>query len=289
VTVYRQTWQPYRGELLGESSLFTVISRYGLRRIFASRVVWVYFVLSLIPYLLGGALIYVRSSSEVLPALRVAIDGLITIDAQFFSVLMGIGSTLAFFMAALTGPGLITPDLVNGALPLYLSRSLSTPQYVLGKLVALALVVSTLTWAPGLILFLEQSVMGGWSWTRDHPGIALALTVGGLVWTLTLALMILAISAWVRWRPVAAAVLFGIFFIGAGTGAILNELLDTGWGSVLNLSGVMQAIWQSLLLDTVFSIDYPLPVWTAWMTLALVWSASLAALFLRLRAAEINR
>lgn len=289
MTVYRQTWQPYRGELLGESSRFSVISRFGLRRIFASRIVWIYFILSLMPYLLGGALIYVRSSTEVLPSLRVLIDSLITIDAQFFSVLMGLGSTFAFFMAALTGPGLITPDLVNGALPLYLSRSLSTPQYVLGKLVALALVVSTLTWAPGLVLFLEQSLMGGWSWMAGHPGIALALTLGGVAWTLTLTLMILAISAWVRWRPVAAAVLFGIFFIGGGAGTILNELLDTGWGSVLNLSGVMQAIWQSLLLDTAFTIDYPLPVWTAWLTLALVWTASLGALFLRLRAAEINR
>lgn len=289
MTVYRQTWQRYQGELLGESTRFSVISRYGMRRIFASRIVWIYFILSLMPYLLGGALIYVRASTEVLPSLRPAIDSLITIDAQFFSVLMGIGSTLAFFMAALTGPGLITPDLVNGALPLYLSRSLSTPQYVLGKLVALALVVSTLTWAPGLVLFLEQSLMGGWTWMADHPGIALALTLGGMVWTLTLTLMILAISAWVRWRAVAAAVLFGIFFIGAGAGTTLNELADTAWGSVLNLSGVMQAIWQSLLLDTVFSIDYPLPVWTAWVTLALVWTASLGALFLRLRAAEINR
>lgn len=289
MTVYRQTWQPYAGELLGEGSRFTVISRYGLRRIFASRVVWVYFVLSLMPYLAGGALIYVRSSSEVLPALRAPIESLITIDAQFFSALMGLGSTLAFFMAALTGPGLITPDLVNGALPLYLSRSLSASQYVLGKLAALALVVSALTWAPGLVLFLEQSVMAEGSWLTDNAGIALALTVGGLVWTVTLTLMILAISAWVRWRPVAAAVLFGIFFIGGGASTILNELLDTGWGAVLSLSGVMRAIWQSLLLNTVFSIDYPLPVWTAWATLALVWAASLGALSLRLRAAEINR
>jgi ABC-type transport system involved in multi-copper enzyme maturation permease subunit len=289
MTVFRQTWEPWTGVPEAEGSRFLVITRYGLRRVFASRLAWVYLLASLLPYVAGGALIYVRGSPDVLPALRVVVQSMITIDAQFFSVLMGIGSTLAFFMAALIGPLLITPDLENGALPLYMSRPLSPAQYVLGKLVALAAVVSTLTWAPGLVLFLEQSLMGGWTWMADNSRIALALMVGGGVWTLTLTLMVLAISSWVRWRPLAGGALIGIFFMGGGIAVLLNEMLDTGWGTLLSLTSVMTAIWQSLLLGTVFEIDYPLPVWTAWATLILVWSASLGALMMRLRNAEINR
>ena len=58
---------------------------------------------------------------------------------------MGIQSTLAFFIAAFAGPGLISPDLTNGALPLYLSRPFSRAEYTLGKFSVLALLISAIT------------------------------------------------------------------------------------------------------------------------------------------------
>lgn len=289
MTVYRQTFRAWEGERTTERTRFGVVSRYGLERVFRSRVTWIYFVLSLMPPLAAGALICVRSSPDLMPGLRTLIDGFITVDPQFFAVLMGIQSTLGFFLAALTGPGLISPDLVNGALPLYLSRPLSRTDYVLGKLLVLGLLLSALTWAPGLLLYLLQSMMAGNGWFQNNGRIAMAVVVGGTMWTLTIALLALAISAWVRWRAVAAAVLFGVFFVGAGFGALVNELMNTDWGAVLDLSGVITAIWQSLFLGTVFEVDYPLPIWTAWSTLVIVWTISTVLLSVRLRGSEISR
>jgi len=288
MAVYNRTFGSYTGALTRERWRFAVLSRYGIERVFRSRLIWIYFLLTFMPIVIAGAMIYVRNDAEFLPQLRAAIDGFITVDAQFFAVLMGVQSTLAFFMAALTGPGLVSPDLVNGALPLYLSRPLSKAGYVLGKFLILALLLSLVTWIPGLLLYLLQSVLAGGGWFAGNGRIALAMLLGSATWIVTVSLLALAISAWVRWRPIAGASLFGIFFLGSGFGALTNELLRTDWGAMLSLSGVITAIWQWLFLDTVFQIDYPLPVWTAWLTVVLVWLGSLAILAVRIRGAEVS-
>ena len=288
MAVYKRRVQPYAGSLQ-DRWRFAVISRYGLERVFRSRLIWIYFVLSFIPPFIAGAMIYIRNSPDLFPAARPAIDGFITVDAQFFAVLMGVQSTLAFFMAALTGPGLVSPDLVHGALPLYLSRPLSRAGYAFGKFLVLAALLSAVTWIPGILLFLLQSALAGGGWLADNGHIAVAIAAGAWTWILTISLLALAISAWVRWRAVAGAVLFGVFFVGTGFGELANELLRTDWGAMLSLSGVITAIWQSLFLDMVFEIDYPLPIWTAWLTVIVVWSASLGLLALRLRGSEAAR
>ena len=43
------------------------------------------------------------------------------------------------------------------------------------------------------------------------------------------------VSAWVKWKPVARIALLVVFFVLAGFGAAINEILDTRWGSLLDL------------------------------------------------------
>jgi ABC-2 type transport system permease protein len=289
MAIGKQALEPYRGSRTRVGLRFAVIFRYGLGRVFRSRLAWIALVLGALPPVLAGAMIYMRNDASLLPGLRLAIEGFVTVDARFFAVLMGVQSTFAFFMAVLTGPGLVSPDLIHGALPLYLSRPISRAVYAFGKFLVLALVLSFLTWVPGLLLYLLQSLTAGNGWFFGNGRIALGVTAGSLVWIVTISLLSLAISAWVRWRPVAGALMVGIFFVGSGLGVLFDQILDTDWGALLSLSGVITAIWQSLFLDTVFEIDYPLPVWTAWCAVALVWGASIGLLSIRLRPAGATR
>lgn len=117
-------------------------------------------------------------------------------------------------MTAFVGPSLIAPDMANNALRLYFCRPFSRTEYVLGKMSVLLLLLSSITWIPGLILFLIQGSLAGWAWTMDNLWIAGAIVVGGLVWSTILSLIALSLSAWVKWKIAAGALVLAVFFAG---------------------------------------------------------------------------
>src|SRR6266567_4701667 len=136
----------------------------------------------------------------------------------FRSKFMSVQGVFAFLLTAFAGPGLISPDLANGALPLYFCRPFSRAEYVLGKSSVLAILLSQITWVPGLVLFVVQASLAGASWAWTHLWIAGSLVISSLIWIAILSLLAMALSAWVKWRIVAGAVVAGGMFFGAGFG-----------------------------------------------------------------------
>ena len=114
------------------------------------------------------------------------------------------------------GPALVAPDLRNNGLPLYLSRPFSRTEYVLGKMAVLVVLMSLITWIPGLLLFLFQGYLEGAGWLGANLRIGMAIFVGSWIWILVLSLVALALSAWVKWKPVARLTLLIVFFVLAG-------------------------------------------------------------------------
>ena len=139
---------------------------------------------------------------------------------------------LALFLAAFIGPGQVSPDLANNALSLYLARPFSRVEYVLGKMWILIVLMSLMTWVPGLLLFSLQAYLEeGWTWMQANSSLAVGLFFGSWVWLLVLALMALALSAWVKWKPAAGALMFGVFFVAAGFGVAINGVQRTTVGT----------------------------------------------------------
>ena len=62
---------------------------------------------------------------------------------------------------------------------------------------------------------------------HDNSSLAVGLFFGSWVWMLVLALMALALSAWVKWKPAAGALMFGVFFVAAGFGVAINGVQRT--------------------------------------------------------------
>ena len=93
---------------------------------------------------------------------------LISINVTFFMTLLGWQSMLALFLASFIGPGQVSPDLANNALALYLARPFSRTEYVLGKMSVLLILLSLMTWVPGLLLFGLQGYLEGWQWMHDN-------------------------------------------------------------------------------------------------------------------------
>src|SRR6201982_2467988 len=167
MAVYRRSYRPYSGALTAEWSRFLVLFRYSRRNLFRSRVMTALFVACFFFPLVSLITIYLAHNLAFLERVG-GLSQFIAIDNNFFFRFLTVQGVLAFLMTAFAGPGLISPDLANGALPLYFCRPFSRVEYVLGKSSVLRVLLSQITWVPGLVLFLVQAGLAGWSWTWSH-------------------------------------------------------------------------------------------------------------------------
>jgi len=308
--VHRRGYRQYDGLRTPERWRFWILARYALGRVFQSRLLVIFYVLCFVPTLVALAGIYISHNVDLLATMfprspfgrGINAGELINVDAEFFLTLMTIQSVLSVFVTALIGPGLVSPDLTNNALPLYLSRPFSRVEYVLGKFSVLFILLSLITVTPLLLLFTVKSSLAGWSWFTENIYLAYAVALGTLIWVTLLSLVALAASAWVRWRPAAAGMLFALFFIPAGFGQAANEILLMGWGSLLNAIIVIGTLWNSLfyLNDPAGyasaarrlnpnNFAPPIPAWSAWLTVAALCGISLFLLNRKIRAHEVVR
>jgi len=294
VPVYDRRYRGYAGPRLAPRALYWTLARYGFREIFGSRLMLVLFVAACLPVVVFATLIYVANNLELLKLLNVQGNQLqdSLSGTLFFWFVVGQGN-LAFIFASFAGPSLVGPDLAHGAMPLFLSRPLGRRDYVLGKLAILATLLSAITWVPGLILVALQSALGGWSWLVSHPRIPLGIFVGSVTWILVLSLMALAISAWIRWRPLATGALFGLVVVGSAFGTMINVTLETRWGKLLMFAEQIRTIWFHLFaVERIFGWRHDaedLPVVACWLALGAL--AALATLLLtsKIRAHEVVR
>jgi ABC-2 type transport system permease protein len=256
----------------------------------------VLFVICLIVPVAGALLIYLRYNLGALELLQIPPNALFAIDGSFFRYLLRIQGSFAFLVAVFVGPGLVSPDLTNNGLALYLSRPFSRVDYVLGKLAVLFILQSLVTWVPLTILYLLQWNLAGNAWMFQNFRVLIAILLGSWVWILLLSLLALSISAWVRWKTVAGAAMFGVFFVGAGVGSVIKLLFVTAWGDLFHLNRVVQAIWSWLFMGQTGEVEVirgvevsQLPVWSAWIMLVFVCGACLLLLAKKVRAYEVVR
>jgi ABC-2 type transport system permease protein len=150
--------------------------------------------------------------------------------------------------------------------------------------------MSLITWIPGLLLFVFQGYLEGAGWLGDNLRIGFAIFTGSWSWILVVSLVVLAISAWVKWKPVARVSLLIVFFVLTGFAEALNAALDTWWGYLLSLTTAMSKVWAALFgLEVGEARLEQQPVWTAWLTLILGCALALWLLSRRIRAYEVVR
>ncbi|MGC2172082.1 MAG: hypothetical protein WA555_09550 [Candidatus Sulfotelmatobacter sp.] len=284
MAVYRRTYTSYSGRLTPAWSRSLVLFRYSRRKLFQSKLQTALFVLCFFYPLACLLIIYAANNLSFLGRLGGVGSALVNIDNKFFLSFIEVQGVLGFVLTAFTGPGLISPDLANGALPLYLCRPLSRAEYILGKASVLAIVLSEITWIPGLVLFAVQSSLAGAGWTWNHLWIAGSMVLSSLIWITVLSLLAMALSAWVKWRVVAGALLLGVMFFGAGLAQAVNAVLRTQSGHFLNIVYLMGTVWTSLFrVNMEGSITPP----EAWIALLIYCAICLALLVRRVRAYEV--
>jgi ABC-2 type transport system permease protein len=225
---------------------------------------------------------------------------LFAIDGNFFLYLFSAQTYLAFLLVTFVGPGLIAPDLANNALPLYLSRPFSKSEYILGKLSVLLALTSLITWIPGLLVIAVQSDEAGLSWAWNNLRIPVGIVLGSWVCILTISLIALALSAWVKMRPAAIFALFGIFFIAGAFGRMANGILDLdpALGLLIDMNATMKTMWGWLFIgQTTYGLtmmrgrvaESHVPSWASPVVLIIFCGLALLLLLKKIRASEVVR
>jgi ABC-2 type transport system permease protein len=283
MAIYRRSYRPYTGVLTATWSRWLVLFRYSRRNLFRSKVQTVLFTICFFYPLLCLGGIYLAHNLTFLASVGVS-GNLISIDNEFFFHLLVVQGVLAFLLTAFIGPGLISPDLANGALPLYFCRPFSRAEYLVGKSSVLAITLSQITWIPALVLFAIQAGFAGPRWAWNNLWIVGSLLWGSLIWIAILSLLAMALSAWVKWRIVAGALLLAVMFFGAGFGEAINAVLRIQTGYFLNVAYLMTTVWNDLFR---VNSEYSISATDAWIALVTYCAICLGLLMRKVRAYEV--
>jgi ABC-2 type transport system permease protein len=307
MAVYEHLYEAYEGAPPSAWSRFLVIPRYALRDVFKSKLLTAIFIVCFIYPLVAAILVYLHHNANALAVLQINVRELLPIDASFFRTFLEVQGAFALILTVLVAPPLISRDLSNNALPLYLCRPLSRAEYVLGKMAVVAALLSLVTWIPGLLIFFFQASLGGFTWLWSNLWMIWAIFAGFMVWIVLLSLLALAVSSLLKWRVVASGALAGLFFVTSAFGEIVNELFLTRSGHLISLWATINSIWRGLfglferetgnirgtvtnpIYDEQF-FDIALlepPLWVSWLIVAAVCALCIWLLARKVRAYEV--
>ena len=302
MAVYEHGYKPYAGSLTPERSRFLIIPRHAYRDVFRSKLFVAFFAACFIYPLIAAILIYLHHNVNAIAMMKLDIREFVPINASFFHAFITSQCLLGFFLTVLVGPQLVSRDLANNALPLYLSRPFTRKEYVIGKMCVIVLLVSLITWVPGLLLFLLQAYLEGAGWLGNNLWMAGAIFLSSFVWIVVLAILSLSISAWLKWRVVASGAMLGLFFIPSAFGEIINALFRTRLGHLISLGAIMNSLWRGLfrmferktghyegtMSGRVIEVTlYEPPLWASWLALSIICGLCVLLLMRKVRAYEV--
>jgi ABC-type transport system involved in multi-copper enzyme maturation permease subunit len=298
MAVLERSYKRFKGPLTPEWSRFLIIPRHAYRDVFRSKLFTTFFVVCFLPLLVEAILIYLHHNTEALGILKVQLRNLLPIDATFFEAFVDVQSGFAFLLTVLVGPPLVARDLTNNALPLYLCRPFSRTEYVVGKMSVVLILLSAITWVPGVLLFLFQAYLEGFSWFADNVWLASAIFLSSLMWILVLALLSQTISALVKWMVAASAALIGLYLIPSVFAAIVNEIFSTRWGHILSIEALRKNVTSGLFGTLALASGTQLdglgrlvtnepPSWVSWFVVFLICAICLAVLSRCVKAYEV--
>ncbi|MBT71064.1 MAG: hypothetical protein CMQ15_03345 [Gammaproteobacteria bacterium] len=247
MAIFQKAYQGYSGPLSPPFERTLVIFRYALADVFQSRLFVAFFFISLLLPVLLMCAIYVYHNLELLLQFEVSLDDLTEINGNAFVLAMQIPqNSLLFLMILGIGPTMISPDLRNNAMPLYLSRPINKASYIFGKLLVLIFLGSLISWVPALLLFILQAYLAGDSWLGQNLHLPVASILTSLTWIVSLSLVAFAVSAFVKWKSVARMFFFGIVLLGSILGGVIEEVFGGVGGYVVNLYAALEVLMAAL-------------------------------------------
>ena len=220
--IHDQGYRRYRGDKARTGTNWMVITRAGIRTMFAKRAFIALLLLAWFPFIVRAVQIYAAAN---LPQ-----AAFLAPTPETFRQFLEQQRTFVFFVTVYVGAGLIANDRRANALQIYLSKPLTRAEYVFGKLAILMTFLAMVTWLPAIVLLIVQiSFAGNFTFFRNNIFLFPAITVFAfLEVTLASATMLALSSLSKSSRYVAILYAAVIFFTQAIYGVMYAVTARTG-------------------------------------------------------------
>lgn len=218
--VYDLGYQHYTGQRLGRSHAVRALTLYSIKRGLGIKKKWTSKIMPVLLY-----------TAAFIPA--IIVSGILAfapgeINFNYHNLQDIVGIVLLIFAAALA-PEMLSDDRRENVLSLYFSRSITRLDYLLAKLLAMAILMGTLAFGPALLLFFANVFLAGSpiSYFFDHLGDLGRILINGTLASTFLAAISLAVAAHTNRKGVATGLIIGGSLVLSGIAEALYEALDS--------------------------------------------------------------
>jgi ABC-2 type transport system permease protein len=296
--IHERTYRRWQGNRRGRLWRSLVIARCGVAVALKRRSLIVLVLLGVTPATVLAALVYHASRGPDFARLA---DGFIHTAAEWrdlvgetpavgavWSVIFG--KFLAWqlipvgVIATFVGPELISQDLRYRALQVYYSRPLTRSDYVLGKLMVVAVFVAMVTLVPAMLLYvvaviLEKSLRV----VAETWPVICAIVAGHLLITLVTGVPVLACSSLSRRSGYVAAAWAALLIASETAHGLAHDAMAQKWSHLLSIrANTVQVLTRMFGTNPAYDCAW---FWSL-AVLAAVWLAALSVLARRVRLLE---
>jgi ABC-type transport system involved in multi-copper enzyme maturation permease subunit len=237
--IFDQGYQHWQGPLSGHAWRWLAIAQHGVRVQMKNRILRFLVLLAWLPALgLVGAValwgLVEQQSENVLLMVQRLLPAEVLMDPRAYrvtawtlaySVFFKVQLFLIMLLVTVAGPGLISRDLRFNALPLYFARPMTRLDYFLGKLGVIGALVATVAVGPavfayvvGICFCLDLSVV------KDTYLLLLSAVAYGVVITLSVGTIMLALSSLTRRSLYVAIAWAGFWLISGAVGTVMTQI-----------------------------------------------------------------
>jgi ABC-type transport system involved in multi-copper enzyme maturation permease subunit len=275
--IHDQGYRRYLGTRAAIGRSWQVMTRAGVLSIVTKRVFLGFMLLAWTPFIVRAVQFYVASNFQ--QASFLAPKG------ETFREFLDQQGAFVFFVTIWVGAGLIANDRRANALQLYLSKPMTSAEYIAGKLAILFLFLVSVTFLPAIALLLTQTIFAGsFTFVRNNIYLLPAITLFSLAQVLLASTTMLALSSLSKSSRFVAVMYAGLFFF---TTALFNALRGITGRSTFAWLSPSASLEQ--IGDVIFRLEprYQLSPVLAAFTIVVVVAASIVILMRRVRGVEI--
>ena len=208
-------YRGWTGQFHGPGRAVFAIARIALSQVLRRKLFWVLYAFGLLFFCMFFFGQYLLAWTESQMDEQVVTVGLFrTNPADFVQILRrslmidGSGEmyrnffrfqgSIVVVILAMAGSILVGNDFQYGSLPFYLAKPLSPWHYLLGKCLAVAVIVNLMTTVPALVLYFQYGVLTSWDYFFQSYKLFIGILGYGLELTVCLSLMLVATAGWLR-------------------------------------------------------------------------------------------
>jgi ABC-type transport system involved in multi-copper enzyme maturation permease subunit len=214
-----------------------------------------------------------------------ALPAFLTAKGETFREFLDQQGLFVFFMTIYVGAGLIANDRRANALQLYLSKPMTSAEYIAGKLSILMLFLVSVTFLPAMMLLVTQAMFAGdLTFVRNNIYLVPAITLYSVLLVLLASTTMLALSSMSKSSRFVAVMYAGLFFF---TLALFNTLRGITGSTKFAWLAPTAALQQ--LGDSIFRLTprYQLSPALAGVAVIVLIAGSIWILLRRVRGVEI--